>query len=208
MHCDLRRLFTPFFHLRLSIYSKFLFTEFAGRKGRMYKRFSKIVPIITRNADVLTLTFVLLLGYLMGTFLAAETPFSFYALMRSAANSPVSIVGSLVSAYLPFLLAFAAVHYGKPALLYFILFCKAVVFSHCSMICHLAFGSGGWLIRLLLQFSDILLLPVLCHFAILCLRQPRTLRRSDIFIYSGAAALVAIINFCFISPYLAMLIDT
>lgn len=208
MHCDLRRLFTPFFHLRQSICSKFLFTEFAGRKGRMYKRFRKIVPIITRNADVLTLAFVLLFGYLIGTFLAAETPFSFYALMRSAANSPVSIVGSLVSAFLPFLLAFAAVHYGKPVLLYFILFCKAVVFSHCSMICHLAFGSGGWLVRLLLQFSDILLLPVLCHFVILRLRQPRTLRRSDIFIYSGAAALVAIINFCFISPYLAMLIDT
>ena len=208
MHCDLRRFFTPIFHLRLSICSKFLFTEFAGRKGRMFKRFRKIIPIFTGNTDVLTLTFILLLGYLIGTFLAAGTPVSFFTLMRSAANSPVSIVGSLISAFLPFLLAFAAVHYGRPALLYLILFCKAIIFSHCSMWCSLAFGSGGWLVRLLFQFSDILLLPVLCHFVIRYLRRPRTLSKSDILIYSGTAALVAIINYCFISPYLAMLIDT
>ena len=208
MHCVLRRLFTPFLHLQLFICSKFLFTEFAGRKGRMYKRFRKNFPIIKRNANALTLACVLLLGYLIGAFHATEAPISYYTLMRSAANSPVSIVGSLISALLPFLFAFAAVYYRKPALLYFVLFCKAIVFSHGSMCCYLAFGSGGWLIRLLLLFSDILLLPVLCHFVILRLRQPKSLRKSDVFIYSGIAAFVAIINFCFISPFLAMLIDT
>ncbi len=208
MHCDLRRLFTPFFHLRQRICSKFLFTEFTGRKGRMYKRFRKTIPFITRNANILTLAWILLLGFLIGTFLAAETPVTFYTLMRRAANSPVSIVSSFVSAFLPFLLAFAAVHYGKPALLFLICFFKATLIAHCSMCCYLAFGTGSWLVRLLLQFSDILLLPLLCRFAILYLSQPRTLRRSDVFICCGAAALVAIINFCFISPYLAMLIDT
>lgn len=174
----------------------------------MYKRFRKIIPVITRNSDVITPVFILLFGYLLGTFLAAETPVSYFTLMRSAANSPVSIVGSLISAFLPFLLAFAAVYFGRPALLYFILFCKAVAFSHCSMCCHFTFGYGGWLVRLLLQFSDILLLPVLCSFVILHLKQPRTLRKSNVFIYCSAVALVAIIKFCFISPYLAMLIDT
>ena len=208
MHCDLRRLFTPFFYLRQWICSKFVFTEFTGRKGRMYKRFRKTMPFITRNSEVLILACILLSGFVIGTFLAAETPVTFYTLMRRAANSPVSIVGSLISAFFPFLLAFAAVHYGKPALLLIILFCEATLFAHGSMCCYFAFGSGGWLVRLLLQFSDILLLPLLCRFAILYLRQPRTLRRFDIFICCGAAALVAIINFCFISPYLAMLIDT
>ena len=110
----------------------------------MYKRFRKIIPVITRNAGVLTLACILLFGYLVGTFLAAETPISYFTLMRSAANSPVSIVGSLVSAFLPFLLAFAAVYYGKPSLLYFILFCKAIAFAHCSMCCCLAFGSSSF----------------------------------------------------------------
>ena len=174
----------------------------------MHKRFRKIISIVIRNVNTLILACILLFGYLIGTFLSAETPVTFYTLMRSAASSPVSIVGSLISAFLPFLLAFVVVHCGKPALLYFILFCKAVALSHCSMCCHLAFGSGGWLVRLLLQFSDILLLPLLCRFAIHYLRQSKPLRKYDIFVCSCAAAFVAIINFCFISPYLAMLIDT
>lgn len=174
----------------------------------MYKRFRKIIPIIMRDADVLTLACILLFGYLIGTFLAIETLVNFYTLMRSAANSPVSIVGSLISAFLPFLLAFATVHYKKPALLLLILFCKAIVFSHCSMCCYLAFGSGGWLVRLLLLFSEILIFPVLCRFAILYIGQPKHLRRCDVLICTAAAIFVAIINFYFISPYLAMLIDT
>ena len=174
----------------------------------MYKRFRKTIPVIMRDSDILILACILLLGYLIGTFLATETPVAYFSLMRSAVNSPVSIVGSLVSVFLPFLLAFAAVHYGKPALLFIILFCKATLFAHGSMCCYLAFGSGGWLVRLLLQFSDILMFPVLCRFTILYLGQPKPLRRRDTLISTDAAAFVVIVNFCFISPYLAMLIDT
>ena len=174
----------------------------------MYKSFRKTIPFFMGNADVFTLARILLFGYIFGTFLAAETPVTFYSLMRSAASSSVSIVGSLISAFIPFLFAFAAVYFSKPALLFLVCFCKAVLFAHCSFCCYLAFGSGGWLVRLLLQFSDILLMCVLCRFAICYLGQPKPLRSRDVLFCTGASLLVSIVDVCFISPYLAMLIDT
>lgn len=173
----------------------------------MQKRFRKAMTFFARNANIFHLAWILLFGYLLGIFLAAQAPETYYSLMRRTALSPVSIVSGCACAFLPFLFAFAAVYVGKPALLLLVCFCKALMLSHCSFCCYLAFGSGAWLVCLFLQFSDILLMPLLCRFAIGYLDQPKALRLRDVFLYCGITVLVSIVNFYFISPYLAMLID-
>lgn len=208
MHCDLRRLFTPFFTSARRLALNSCLQNSPGGKGRMYTRFRKIIPFIKGNSDAFILAFILMFGYFIGTLLAAETPSAFSSLIRGAAKSPVSMVGSFVYVFSPLVLAFAAVHYRKPAFLFLICFSKAVLFAHCSFCCCLTFSSGGWLVRLLLLFSDIMMFPVLCRFTMCYLGQPKPLSRRDVLFCTGTAAFVAIVNFCFISPFLAMLIDT
>lgn len=174
----------------------------------MNQRFRKITAHFTQNVWAWSLAFVLFSGYLLGTLFSAEASDSYIALMRMSAVGPVSIVSVFASAMLPFLFAFIAVNCKKPFFLLAVCFCKAFFIAHCSFGCYLAFGSGGWLVRLLLQFSDLLLMPVLCWFAVCYLQRFQPLKVRDVLICATATLAVSAVNVCFVSPYLAMLIDT
>jgi hypothetical protein len=75
------------------------------------------------------------------------------SLMPLAATGQLSIVSLLLSTSLPFLLCAAAALLSMPRLLPVIGFFRA--FSYAWVVCAVfcAFGTGGWLIRLLLLFT-------------------------------------------------------
>lgn len=129
------------------------------------------------------------------------------SLMRRAAGCQVSIVSLLMTNLLPFLISALAVYIHKPRLLYGCAFFRGCLLGFVSLGTMMAFGSAGWLIRLLLMFSDICLAVLLYLY---WLRHISGLRRFSGLACSGFAAasvLAASIDYCFVAPFLARLID-
>ena len=170
--------------------------------GNIFRRF---VSIFFRNSSLLLLLLIWFLGLLLGSFLTAALGESFFLLMRTAASSRVSIVGLIASSYLPFLFSAFAVYIGKPKLLYLCCFVKALLFASCAYASLTAFQSAGWLVRCLLQFSDILLVPALCWFSIQQVSGEGSLRR-DFSFCTVLFLLAGSLDYCVVSPFLVMLI--
>ncbi len=168
-------------------------------------QFPRLRSFFLCRRKVLSLAFAWTAGLFSGFVLTALTGDSFSALMPTAAGCRVSIVGLFAVTFLPFLFTAFAVWISRPALICGAAFMQALLFSWCGLGILDAYGSAGWLVRLLLQFSAGCALPVFAWFCIRCL-QGRTLK-GDLFLCAGLVAGICSIDACLVSPFLVMLID-
>lgn len=155
--------------------------------------------------DSLLLAFFCVTGALTGICIADRSGEHFFSMMRMAPSVHVSITGLIASAVLPFLIAAFAVYISAPQILYSILFLKIMLFCWCGCGIYAVFGSAGWLVRMLLQFTDCCMVPVLCWF---CLRHSsgsHVFLWRDFSVCIAIAGIIGIIDYSVISPFLATL---
>ena len=88
----------------------------------------------------------------------------YYSLMRACCDSRVSIVNLLIVPCFPFLVSAIAVYFSLRLVLYFCAVCKMFCFSFCLCAVFRSFPGAGVLVCILLLFTDILAIPVLCRF--------------------------------------------
>ena len=165
-----------------------------------------VVRYISCNRSTLILAVVWSAGLLTGSILADGASQPFLLLTRSAAAAPVSVVGLCTITFLPFLLTALAVFLHRPRLLYGICFCKALLFSWSGCCIMASFGSAGWLVRLLYQFSDLLLVPVLCWFSLRHISGKHDLRLREGAGVLMIAMVVGSIDYWLVAPFLVKLI--
>lgn len=126
------------------------------------------------------------------------------SLMRSAAESPVSIVGLLICTLLPFLFTAFAVYLSLPRLLIPISFCKAFAYAYVSCAVLTAFGTAGWLVRALLLFSDTCCAGLLYGCWMRCLSGTYVVSPAGIVLYGAFASIAALLDFGFFAPLLRL----
>lgn len=129
------------------------------------------------------------------------------SLMRMAVSGRASIVDLLMSVLLPFLISALAVYIFKPGLLAVLAFFKALLFAFFSMGTVEAFGSAGWLIRLLLMFSDICMTVILYLYWMRYISGQRKFSAIYCGAYGAAALLIGSIDYCFIAPKLVHILE-
>ncbi len=151
--------------------------------------------------------YVLLCGasLIFGTLLAVRADSSVYPLMRRAASGSVSIVCHLATQLLPFLIAAYAAYISRRWLLHTVCAVRLFSFTYIGALIWISFGSAGWLIRFLILFSDIILVPFLCWYGFRRAAGYDSDRR-DFWICMGATVGTALINCLFISPLLVKII--
>ncbi len=171
----------------------------------MADRFRHFLAFLSRNRTTFALVFFWFAGLLSGCCFAAYSGESFFLLMRTAATVRVSIVGMFAVSFLPFLLSAYAVYCGRPQLMLPLCYCKALMFSWCAFGIQCAFGTAGWLMRLL-QFSDLLTVPVFCWFCLRHINRSGTFRR-DFITCTALYLLAGSLDYCVVSPFLVMLTD-
>ena len=159
-----------------------------------------------RRVCAVILAFALLLGVFLGGVCSGLAEPVLFQLMRTAAESRVSIVRLLPVILLPVIVSAFAVYIGLYWLLIPIAFSKAFLFSFlCSGILVLYPGSGP-LFAILFLFVDVLSLPVLCWCWFRCIRSREAGLRA-----LGPAVLlilgIGILNDQVISPFLASLLS-
>lgn len=169
--------------------------------------FRKILSFVSCKIYWILLAVVWITGLFVGMYFGANAGDHYFLLMRTAADTRVSIIGLIANSCLPFLLSAYAVYLGKPRLALLVCFCKAVLFTSCGFAALSSFGSAGWLVRLLLQFSDVVLIPLFCWFSIRHIHGAGITLKRDTALCLFAAALVGSMDYCLVSPFLAMLID-
>ena len=153
------------------------------------------------------LAFVWSSGLVSGIFFFKKVSSVFLSLMRGAFLESVSIVGLLTSLYLPFLIAAFFAFIMQPQLMLILCFCKAFIFSCCGYAAISAFGTAGWLVRILLQFSDCCIIPFFFWFCLRNVSGSCVRMKRDVLFCSLVTLSVVAFDFCVISPFLVKLID-
>jgi len=164
-------------------------------------------PIRKQLTSRILLIAVWVAGLVCGCFIAAQASDTYLLLMHRAANSSVSITGLLSAVLLPFLMIAFSVYISRPKLIYLICFLKACVFTITGISVMYAYGSAGWLVRLLLQFTDSVALLLLCWFALRHLDGSKDKLWSDTALCGVLTACLGCIDYCYVSPFLVMLIE-
>ena len=158
-----------------------------------------------RKLSELALSFSWLLGLFTGSILAFREDYLFSLWMRTAEFGSMSIVCLFISLLLPFLFSAIAVIFQQRWLILFFAFCKALLFGFCVCGIFVCCRSAGWLVCLLLFFSEFFLLPWLFFFMMRCLHGDSAFRMELLFILVLAFLIVSV-DRCVISPFLASLI--
>ena len=142
-------------------------------------------------------------GLVLGTCFATAASKHYLLMMRMAPQSHVTIVGLAVTVLLPFLSSAFAVYKDRLWLVYPICFAKVFAFASCGYGITAAFGSAGWLVRLLLQFSDILTMPILCWFVLRHISGRKMVLKRDFGICLGLEVIICCLDLWYISPFLS-----
>jgi len=174
---------------------------------RIYERFR--LHIFTRwlRSDIAILVSFWFAGLFLGAYLAPTAADPLFTLVHPVISGRVSVISGLITASLPLLLAAYAVNIHKPKLLFFIIFLKAFHFSFCGGLIYSIFGTAGWMLRLLVQFTDIFTVPVFCWFCIRHSLGRVGLNKKDLIISLSLTLLAASIDYLVIAPFFANLID-
>lgn len=144
-------------------------------------------------------------GLVFGSFLAVSADNSFASLMRAASERRVSIVGLLVVTLLPFLFSAFAVYLSQPRLLLPVAFCKAASVSQVALGIGASYGSAGWLMRFLLMFSDLCVVPLLFFYWLRYISGERRFGLSPVLLFLAAVMMIVSVDIRFVSPVLANL---
>lgn len=147
------------------------------------------------------------IGLLLGVSAAANAGSNLPTMIRSATLCPVSIPGLLASTVFPFLCSAYAVSFSEPWLLLPISTLKAFSFSFCAFGVNLAFGSAGWLVRLLFLFSDACVIPLLFFYWLRHFDNTPAHPDKELLGCIIAAIAIGAADYCLVSPFLVELIN-
>ena len=188
-------------------YFKCVYSNFCWRSVAMVRFFRCKILQSPRRVYAVFLAFALLLGVILGSLCSGFAEPVLFLLMRTAAESRVSIVCLLPVMLLPIFLSAFAVSSSKTVLMLLICFSKAFLFSFVSLGISQTYGSAGWLIRSMLLFSDCLTTPMLYWFWLRHLPENRPYVGWETFGMSALGILIGSVDYRIISPFLASLIE-
>ena len=153
------------------------------------------------------LAFIWLLGLHCGISVFRISQISFFPLMRGAEDCSVSIVGLLSVSLLPFLFSALAVYIRSFPLLGLLCFIKSSLFAFVSMGLFSTYDSAGWLLRLLMMFSDLCSLVPLWWCWIRSSDTVSVGSFRPVVMASFAVTVIVCLDFYYISPLLVKLLE-
>lgn len=165
------------------------------------------VPVKWPGVGSLLLGLSWIVGMVIGVFFAHGAKETLMPLIQQSVVSHSTALGSLCAVLLPFLFSALAVSFSEPWLLLLISVYKAFSFTFCASGVGLAFGDSSWLVRILFLFSDLCLIPVLYIYWLRHLRKDSRSRPWELSCCLGWAVLVCGIDYWFIAPFLASIME-
>lgn len=145
-------------------------------------------------------------GLLLGIFLANEAPATTLSMMRTPDYPRVSIIGLVLIVAFPLITSAIAVRLCFPLLCFIFAFLKAICFSYCASCISVVYGSAGWLVRLLLVFSDSCAIAVFLWFCFRHIAGNRGAIKRDTIICVSLTVLFCCVDYYVVSPFVEILL--
>lgn len=145
-------------------------------------------------------------GLFFGVSAACCSKDNLVPMIRAASTCPASLSGLLLSVALPFLISAFAITISEPWLLFPISALKAFCFGFCACGVNLAFGSAGWLVRVLFLFSDVCVIPLMFLFWLRYFDGKSLNLHKELAIWIIIAVCIGVADYCLISPFQVYLI--
>ena len=162
---------------------------------------------LPRRKLAAVLAFVLCCGFLIGVFCAAGSVGCLDTLISVAARQQPSLAGLFMVVLLPLFASLIVAYAHQLWALIPISFLEAFSGGYLGAQVLRIYGASGWLVRLLLLFSDCIALPVLCWFWMRVADSGTTnLRRNFLAAFSILSGIV-LLDCQFISPFLVRLLS-
>lgn len=171
----------------------------------MVQYFHRIQPSFRQHISVWFLSLVWVSGLAAGAVVYFVVGPVFFHWMREILYGSVSIVGLFCVTCFPFLFSAFAVYIGLRWLIYPICFWKTMLVSMVSLALWVQFGSTGWLAWLLIMFSDVISLPFLYRYCLRNVSGNRSFSCPEFFATISILIFIGSVDYCCISPFLAML---
>ena len=148
------------------------------------------------------LVFSWCLSFAMGTLFPKAIFDTTVSLVRVLPLCRSSIIVPLLISILPLCITVVAVRFAIPILIYATAAIKGVAFGYCLCSVMLVFGSAGWLVFLLLAFSDITLTVILLWLWSTHFSDHNNLLKKGYAIYCISTVVLKFIDFAIVSPFL------
>lgn len=159
---------------------------------------------LSRRNSIPVLAFTWVLSILLGIVLSRMNCDVISSLMYNAAFGDMSLYGILSASCLPLIFSFFAVNCFGARFLIPIAGLYGFFQGFFGWGIMDAFGHSGWLVRLLLVFSNVLMMPLLWFFWVRSLARERV-DYFGLFLLTGL--LVGWIDFSFVSPFLTEILS-
>ena len=164
---------------------------------------ANIYHFLSRRKEYFLLIVVWTFGLIVGRFLCVP---SLITMMCSAFFQPVSIVGSCICIFLPFVLSLYFILCEKTILLLIVCFIKAVAYGFACSLLSCVYGTASWLLRGLFLFSDSCFLPIMMLFWLNYCQEGNRVDRKLVFTGTLFGVLIGATDYCLISPFLERLL--
>lgn len=145
-------------------------------------------------------------GMILGAVLSLSADTLLVSTMHAAVHSSMSISGLLISILLPLFLTALTVSISQPMLLFPIVFLKAFLYSYIRVGLLVSFDVAGWLLQMLLMFSETLTLPLLWYCWLRAASDDRRAAFRCALICTFFAVGIGCFDYAFVVPFLARLI--
>lgn len=163
--------------------------------------------LINRKTERFFLALFTCCGAVLGVAVSYASGPSLFLMMRTAASSHVSIVGLILSALFPYLITAVAYCFSKPYLFLPIAFFKTFLYTLVLCSVRTAFLQAGWLVCILLLFSDTVAVAVLYWYWIRNIHGFRKSALSELLYGITVTLVTAVIDYIWVSPFLIALIN-
>ena len=127
--------------------------------------------------------------------------------MNTAVHNHVTVIGLASVLFLPLIASVVAVHFNAHILIIPICFIKALTFGICLSGISVAFGGSGWLMRILMLFSDSCMIVLLLWFWCRHLTGKGNMLMWDAAVCAGAAFVIGLFDYFLVSPFLMELLS-
>lgn len=171
---------------------------------KSYIHFNKNIAVSLNN---LLVCIVWILGLVCGALVASRAGISLYAFVYTIPEGHLTLFAAIATKVCPVIIT-AALCRISHSLILPIVWLKAFSYSYCIYCLNFAFSGAGWLVCLLLLFSEFLVIINLLCFLILNYLKGSVSFFNKLIIHVSISIGVGLFDYYLISPYVAVLFNT
>ena len=141
-----------------------------------------------------------------GVIFAAKISPCYFSLMRGAISGTVSIVGTILAAFLPLILSCFAIRFKASFLLFVLAVCKGFLYGFLLSSVYFSYGSAGWLVSSMFVLCQSVMNILLLWFWITHLKTSLSGLFRDGLLCMSCSLAAVVFDTLVISPFLSMII--